>query len=400
MKLTNIEVQNAPIPSTGAKQYPDGDGLFLEVRANGSKYWRMKYTSPTKKKQDIFHIGSFQKMTLKAARIAHQQACSLIENGIDPKEHKQAEKNATKEHLKNTFETIARQWHTDRAKQADKWTPDHAKRVLRSLEIHIFPYFGTRPIAEIMPLEILETLKRIENAGKLDTTHKVYDVVNQVFSFATRLRLCVFNPAAELRTELAQVKQQAYPHITEPKEIGAMLRKIDGYTGMVQVRTMLQIAPYVFTRPTELCTMQWREIDFQAALWRKESSEMKNGIAHIIPLSRQVLALIKSMKPFTGRFEYVFHNPATDKAITSEAPSKAMHRLGYKAIHTPHGFRHMASTRLNEMDYRGDWIEYQLAHKDPNKTRDRYNEAEYLEQRRQMLQEWADYLDQLKKDET
>ena len=400
MKLTDNKCKNAGVPLSGTKRLSDGSGLYLEIRTNGSKYWRAKYTSPTTKKQVISHLGTYPELSLKAARLANQKIKLQVADGIDPNEQKHATKAKHNTNNPNTFETLARKWHTDRANQPDKWSPDHAKRVLRSLEIHIFPYFGTRPIAEIMPLEILETLKRIENAGKLDTTHKVYDVINQVFSFATRLRLCVFNPAAELRTELAQVKQQAYPHITEPKEIGAMLRKIDGYTGMVQVRTMLQIAPYVFTRPTELCTMQWREIDFQAALWRKESSEMKNGIAHIIPLSRQVLALIESMKPFTGHFEYVFHNPATGKAITSEAPSKAMHRLGYKAIHTPHGFRHMASTRLNEMDYRGDWIEYQLAHKDPNKTRNRYNEAEYLEQRRQMLQEWADYLDQLKKDKT
>lgn len=396
MKLTDNEVKNTLVPSKGTKQLNDGGGLYLEIRASGKKYWKRKYTSPTTKKQTILHIGTYPDMGLKAARLANQKAQLLISDGIDPNEQKQAEKQGFNEKIQNTFEHIARTWHSDRAKQGDKWTPAHAHRVLRSLEIHIFPDLGKRPIADIMPLDVLTLLKRIEHAGKRDTAHKVYDVVNQVFSYAVRLRLCVFNPVAELRTELAQIKQKAFPHITDPKEIGELLRQIDGYNGMPTVRVALQIAPYVFVRPNELCSMKWGELDFQAALWHKDETEMKNGIAHIIPLSRQVIALIESMRPFTGHYEYVFHNRNTGKPITTESLSKAMQRMGYKDIATPHGFRHTASTRLNEMDYKGEWVEYQLAHKEKNSSRASYNYAQYIEQRAKMLQEWADYLDHLK----
>lgn len=182
MKLTDNECKNAGVPLSGTKRLSDGNGLYLEIRTNGSKYWRAKYTSPTTKKQVISHLGTYPELSLKAARLANQKIKLQVADGIDPNEQKHATKAKHNTNNQNTFETLARKWHTDRANQPDKWSPDHAKRVLRSLEIHIFPYFGTRPIAEIMPLEILETLKRIENAGKLDTTHKVYDVINQVFS--------------------------------------------------------------------------------------------------------------------------------------------------------------------------------------------------------------------------
>ena len=396
MKLTDQQCKNANVPSSGITLLSDGGGLYLEIRANGSKYWRMKYTSPITKKQVTFHLGTYPELNLKTARMECSKARLLITSGIDPKEEKQANKTQQHENRINTFETIARKWHTDRAKHPDKWAPDHASRVIRSLELHVFPYLGKRPIAEIMPLEVLDVLKQIEQAGKYDTAHKVYDVVNQVFSYAVVLRLCVFNPASELRRELVQVKQKPFPHITDPKEIGELLRRIDGYSGTIQVRTLLQISPYVFTRPSELRLIKWAEIDFQAALWRKEETEMKNGIPHLVPLSRQVIALLEQMKPFTGHYEYVFYNKSTGKPLSDNAANKAMHRLGYQGIATPHGFRHTASTNLNEMDYNRDWIEYQLAHKEKNSSRDSYNFAKYLDSRAKMLQEWADYLDGLK----
>ena len=396
MKLTDNECKSAGVPTSGTRRLSDGGGLYLEIRANGSKYWRTKYTSPTTKKQVISHLGTYPELSLKAARLANQKIKLQVADGIDPNEQKHIAKAKHNTNSQNTFEALARKWHTDRRNQPNKWSPDHAHRVLRSLELHIFPKLGARPIAEILPLEILAALKAIEYAGKIDTTHKVYDVVSQVFSYAVRLRLCLFNPAAELRTELAQLKQTAFPHVTDPQDIAELLRKIDSYGGTPQVRTLLKISPYVFTRPVELRTMKWCEIDFQAALWRKNGADMKNGLDHIIPLSRQVIALLESMKPFTGHYDYVFYNKSTQKPLSEAAASKAMYRLGYKGIATPHGFRHMASTRLNEMDYNGDWVERQLAHKGKDSTRETYNQAQYLKQRATMLQEWADYLDQLK----
>lgn len=403
MKLTDNECKNAIVPS-GKKstQLRDEKGLYLEIRANGAKYWRMKYTSPITKKQVIHHLGAYPAMNLKTARIEANKAWLLINDGIDPKDQKQAEKAEHASKIKNTFEVIAKEWHSNRASQPDKWTPHHANRILRSLEIHVFPYFAKRSIADIMPNDVLTILKRIEKAGKHDTAHRVYDVVNQVFSYAVRLRLCLYNPASELRRELASVKQNHYPHLTNPKDIAELLRVIDGYNGSIQVRTIMKISPYVFTRPSELRMMKWEEIDFQNALWRKSGTgdqvgeRMKNGLDHFIPLCRQVMELIESMKPFTAHQEYVFYNPSTKKPVTIAAGERALHRLGYKGIMTPHGFRHMASTLLNEKGYNKDWIERQLAHKDENTMRDTYNGAQYLEDRAQMMQEWADYLDELK----
>ncbi|MDK4684800.1 tyrosine-type recombinase/integrase [Kingella negevensis] len=396
MKLTDKQCANAGVPEKGTKQLSDGGGMYLEIRANGCKYWKMKYTSPITKRQTILHLGTYPEMNLKAARTAHMKARFEIENGNDPKDQKQAAKKKAASNRENTFEHIARTWHTDRSKQADKWSEDHAARVLRSLELHIFPYIGSLPIAEIMPMQVLEQLKRIEYAGKNDTAHKVYDVVNQVFSYAVRLRICLFNPTAELRTELAAVKQKSFPHITDPIQIGELLRKIDGYLGLPQTRTLLKISPYLFTRPVEIRTMKWSEIDFQAALWEKSGEDMKNGLDFIVPLPKQAIELLESLKPFTGHYEYVFYNIAKNQPLSEAAASKAMQRLGYSGIMTPHGFRHMASTRLNEMNFNKDWIEAQLAHKDPNTTRATYNKAQYLDHRRQMLQEWADYLDTLR----
>ncbi len=397
MKLTDNQCKNAVVPS-GKKstQLRDGNGLYLEIRDNGAKYWRMKYTSPITKKQVILHLGSYTELSLKSARLDAAKARLLIANGIDPKEKKQATKAEETANRQNTFEYVARAWHQHRANLPDKWKPDHAKRVIRSLELHIFPHLANRPITDIAPLEILELLKDIERAGKYDTAQKVYDVVRQVFSYAVRLRLCPFNPAAELGCELAQVPQTSFPHIIEPKQIAQLLRDIDGYGGTPVVRTLLKISPYVFTRPSELRLMKWKEVDFQAALWQKDGVLMKNGLPHFIPLCRQVLALLEEMKAFTGHYEYVFWNKSKQQPISEAAAERALHRLGYKDIMTPHGFRHMASTRLNEMNYNSDWIEYQLAHKDPNTSRASYNSAKYIEQRAQMLQEWADYLDELK----
>lgn len=396
MKLTDNECKNACIPNSGTRQLADGNGLYLEIRATGSKYWKMKYTSPISQKQVILHLGTYPAMKLKEARLAHQAAQYEINNGNDPKALKQSKKAKANANKINTFETIARMWHTDRSKQPDKWTPDHAARVIRSLELHIFPHIGHLPIAEIPPLLVLEQLKRIEHAGKNDTAHKVYDVVNQVFSYAVRLRLCLFNPAAELRCELAQVKQGNFPHITDPTQIGKLLRDIDGYTGSPITRALLQISPYLFSRPSELRLMKWHELDFQAALWEKSGADMKNGLDFVIPLSRQVIALLESLKPFTAHHKYVFYNPVTHQPLSENTANKALQRMGYKSIMTPHGFRHMASTLLNERNYNSDWIEAQLAHKDSNTTRATYNKAQYLDQRRQMMQEWADYLDSLK----
>ena len=400
--LTDSQCKNLALPAKGINQLSDGHGLSLQADSKGGKYWRLRYYHPHTKKREEIRLGIYPDVSLKAARVKREELRALLEKGIDPKQHQQEQEIKQRNQALNSFEAVARKWHADQQAKPDKWMPEHAHRLLRSLELHIFPDIGQRPIAEIMPLEVLSLLQRLEAAGKYDTAHKVYDVVNQVFSYAVRLRICVFNPAAELRRELAQVKQQSFHHLSDPAEIGQLLRDIDGYTGTPQVRILLKLSPYVFTRPAELLMMKWAELDLDNGIWEKsgegerKGERMKNGLDFLIPLSRQAAALIEQMKPITGHYDYVFWNKGTGQPFSEAAASKALHRLGYKDKQTMHGFRHIASTALNEQGFNGDWVERQLAHKDPNQTRKTYNKAEYLEQRTAMMQAYADYLDSLK----
>ena len=391
LPLTDSQCKKLEPPN----QLSDGGGLSLQARGNG-KYWRFRYYRPSDNKRDEIRLGIYPAMSLKEAREEREELRGLVARGIDPKLYRQNEAQRQAEQMNNTFEAVARKWHADQAAKPDKWKPDHAGRVIRSLELHIFPDLARRQIGEIMPLEVLGLLQRLEAAGKHDTAHKVYDVVNQVFRYAVMLRLCIFNPAAELRGELAQVEQKHYRTITDPEKIGGLLRALGGYTGSPQTRALLQLSPYVFARPSELRLLRWCEIDWEARLYRKDGEEMKNGIGHIVPLSRQAIAILEGLKPVTGHHEFVFANIGSKKPLSEGAARKALARLGFLDQITPHGFRHMASTRLNEMGFNSDWIERQLAHKDPNATRTAYNHAEYLEQRAEMVQAWADYLDGLK----
>lgn len=391
LPLTDSQCKKLQPPN----QLSDGGGLYLQARDNG-KYWRFRYYRPSDNKRDEMRLGVYPAVSLKEAREKREELRGLIAKGIDPKLHQQDEAQRQAEQMNNTFEAVARKWHADQAAKPDKWKPDHAGRVIRSLELHIFPDLARRQIGEIMPLEVLGLLQRLEAAGKHDTAHKVYDVVNQVFRYAVMLRLCIFNPAAELRGELAQMEQKHYRTITNPEKIGGLLRALDGYTGNPQTRTLLQLSPYVFARPSESRLLRWCEINWEARQYRKDGEEMKNGIGHIVPLSRQAIAILEGLKPVTGYHEFVFANIGSKKPLSEGAARKALARLGFLDQITPYGFRHMASTRLNEMGFNSDWIERQLAHKDPNTTRTAYNHAEYLEQRAEMVQAWADYLDELK----
>lgn len=392
--LTDKQINAIKPPEKGSMKKADSGGLYIEIYANGSKQWRLKYRRPHDKKEDRLTFGRYPDISLKTARILQAEAKSLIQDGIDPKQHhKQQIAQVDNSH---TFEVIARQWHSNRKDDNNRWTTGHATRILRSLEIHVFPYLGGKDLGAIMPLDVLTVAKNIEAGGKGDTAHRVLDVMRQVFAYGVKMRLCVFNPASDLSSELKTHVSKNYPSITDEKELGKLLANIDQWNGTPTVRALLKISPYVFTRPSEVRLMRWCELDLEAGLWTKEADQMKNGIAHVVPLSNQVIAILEDLKPFSGRFEYVFWNHATKQALSEGATRKALERMGYKGQFTPHGWRHTASTRLHEQGFNTMWIEAQLAHKDNNEIRGTYNHAQYLNDRRTMMQTWADYLDGLK----
>ena len=393
MKLTDNQCKHTPPPDKGVKQLSDGGGLYLQIDAKGRRYWRIKYTY--NQKQHTQHLGIYPAMPLKAARMERDKIKLLLSQGINPKTHQEQQQRAEQKRITNTFEHVARKWHTTKAEKGD-WKPAHATRVLRQIELYLIPPLGSQSIADIEPLDILHAIQNVEHTGKIATANKVYDIAHAIFSFAARMKLCPYNAAAELKPELQQAKATPYRHVTDTSELTALLQAIDGYTGSPQVKVLLQLAPLVFARPSELRLLKWADIDFQAACYHKAAHEMKNGIAHIVPLSRQALALLSSLKPVTGHYEYVFHNKAAGNPLSEAAARKALSRIGWLDKVTLHGFRHTASTLLHEQQYSSDWIERQLAHKDPNTTRASYNFAKHLEQRRQMMQEWADFLDSLK----
>jgi len=278
----------------------------------------------------------------------------------------------------------------------------HGERILRRLEVDIFPWIGKRPISEIMAPEILAALRRIENRGAIETAHRAHQNVSQVFRYAIATGRAERDPSADLRGALEPVKKRHLASITDPKAIGDLLRAINDYKGFFVTKCALRLAPLVFVRPGELRKAEWKEINFENAEWRIPAEKMKMRSVHIVPLSMQAIAILKEVESLTGHGKYVFtgvrtiHRPMSENTVTG-----ALRRLGYTSDEmTGHGFRSMASTLLNEQGWNRDAIERQLAHSERNDIRAAYNYAEYLPERRKMMQYWADYLDGLMQSKT
>lgn len=393
MKLTAISVKQAK-PTKKTRKIFDGQGLFLEIKPNGSKLWRHKFYFEGKEK--LLSLGTYPEITLAEARDAHREARILIAKGINPSEARQAQKEAKSD--ANSFEAIAREWHT---KNIGKWTEKHGDQILRRLELNVFPWLGKVGIQKITPPELLKVMRRMEDRGAHETAHRVLSSCGQVFRYAIATGRAEQDISQHLRGALTPTRAKHLASITEPAKIGELLRAIDAYEGTFVVKSALQLAPLVFVRPKELRMAEWAEIDIKKAEWHIPAEKMKARQKHIVPLSRQAIAVIEELRPLTGHgaaAKYLFPSPRTlARPMSDNAVLGALRRMGYsKDEMTGHGFRSMASTRLNEMGYNRDHIERQLAHSEGNSVRAAYNYADYLEQRKIMMQEWADYLDELK----
>ncbi|WP_341918601.1 tyrosine-type recombinase/integrase [Hydrocarboniphaga effusa] len=391
MSLTEIAVRNVK-PAEKAQRLFDGGGMYLEVAPAGGKWWRLKYRIGGKEKR--ISLGVYPDISLKAARERREQARKLIAQGVDPSTNRQAGKAAQADRSANSFELIAREWF---AKHKPNWVGSHSDKILARLERDLFPWLGKRPIAEINAPELLAVLRRIESRGALDTAHRAKQDCGAIFRYAVATGRAMRDPSGDLKGALPPAKGGHFATITDPKAIGELLRALKGYTGSFVTSCALQLAPLVFVRPGELRHAEWSEIDLAAAEWRIPASKMKMGAPHIVPLSKQAVAILQELKPQTERGPYLFPSERTRARPMSEnTVNAALRRLGYSTDQmTGHGFRAMASTLLNEQGWNKDAIERQLAHAERNRVRASYNYAEHLPERRKMMQAWADHLDSL-----
>jgi integrase len=389
--LSNTTIK-AIKPTNNQQKLFDGGGLFLLVTPTGGKLWRLKYRFGGIEK--LLSFGAYPQISLAEARQKRDQSLAMIANGVNPGDTKKAQKVAGTVET-DTFEVIAREWY---AKFSPSWAASHGGKILRRFELYVFPWLGNRPIKSITAPELLTVLRRIEAKGTLETAHRTQQNCSQVFRYAVATGRAERDPSGDLRGALPPASGKHMATITDPKEIAGLLRAIDDYRGSIVTRCALQLAPMVFVRPGELRHAEWVEIDFDTAEWRIPAEKMKAGTLHIVPLSRQALAVLQEIHPLTGHGRYVFPSPRTEsRPMSDNAVLAALRRMGYaKDEMSGHGFRSMASTLLNEHGWNRDAIERQLAHAERNGVRAAYNYAEFLSERRKMMQAWADYLDRLK----
>ena len=393
--LTPSAVANAK-PKAEPYRMPDGRGLFLLVQPSGAKWWRWKYRRPDGR-ENILSLGTYPDVSLRVARERRDEARKLVVDGIDPGAQRQevkAAKVAVVEAASDTFEAMALAWL---ARQ------DCADITLRKsrwiMETFLFPEIGALPLAEVTPRVLLAALRKIEETGKLETAKRAKIKAGQVFRWAILEGKAETDPTASLRGALKPPKNKHHAAITDPARMGELLRAIDGFTGQPVTLAALKLAPLVFVRPGELRHAEWTEFDLDGAVWRIPAERMKMKAAHIVPLSSQAVAVLRELQPLTGAGHYVFPGLRTvNRPMSENTVNAALRRLGYGTDEmTGHGFRSMAASRLNEMGWNADAIERQLAHAESNKVREAYTHAaQYLDERKRMMQGWADYLDGLR----
>jgi len=371
-----------------------GRGLYILCDGGGAKSWIYRYKRLDGKETSL-SMGKYPEVSIKLAEKRAAEANELIEQGIDPSSARKASLASRKGLLANSFEVVAREMIDTHFKYL---SPSYKERSTRRLEIYIFPWIGSNPISEITPRDLLETLKRIENAHKSPTVKKTREVVNLVFKHALVTGRIMHNPCEATKGIIKISRPKHMAALTEPQEVGELMRAIDGFKGTYQVACALKIAPMVFVRPFELRTARWRDINLKNAEWSYVVSKTKTD--HLVPLSKQAVKILKDLQRFSGDGEFVFPNGRDPKKPMSEAAiNAALQRMGYNTQTeiTGHGFRAMARTILHErLEFDRDIIEHQLAHSVQDSLGTAYNRTKFIKQRKEMMQVWADYLDEIK----
>jgi integrase len=366
--------------------------MYLEIAPSGGKWFRLKYRFGGKEKR--ISLGVYPEVSLKDARDAQDAMRKLIGSGVDPSQDRQHKKLIRANETANTFEAVAREWY---AKYSLMWTPEHGQRTMSRFERDVFPWIGARTISGICAPELLAVLRRVESRGVQETAKRALINCGQVFRYAVATGRAARDISVDLRGALSPVKTEHFAATTQPKKLAAILRAMDGYQGTIIVRCAMRLMPLVFVRPGELRKAEWNDINLDSGEWRFIVS--KTDTPHIVPLSRQAVEILRELLPVTGEGRFVFPSARSgERPMSDNAILAAMREMRIeKHEMTGHGFRAVARTLLDEeLHFRPDFIEHQLAHavKDPNGTA--YNRTAFLQERHQMMQAWADYLDRLK----
>lgn len=400
-KLTDAVIRNIK-PQGKAIRLFDGRGMYLEVSPTGGKLWRLKYRIHGKEKR--LGLGIYPDTTLKVARTKRDEARKLLANGVDPSEHRKAEKASLRAATADSFEVVAREWWSIVHKAAV--CEAHSVRTLARLEAHVFPHLGADRVSSITPPMLLDVIRRIERRGTIETAHRTLSACGMIFRYGIATGRCESDPSRDLRGVLKPVIVEHMSAIVEPKRAGELLRAIDAYRGHPTTKAALQLAPMVLVRPGELRKAEWSEFDLDAAEWRIPAARMKgtlqqkkSGTPHFVPLARQAVDILREQHRLTGYGHFVFPSLRTnERPMSDNAVLAALRRMGFPTDEmTGHGFRAMARTMLEEqLQFPAHVIEAQLAHAVKDALGRAYNRTEHLAHRRKMMQAWADYLDGLR----
>ncbi|MBL8407517.1 MAG: integrase arm-type DNA-binding domain-containing protein [Candidatus Accumulibacter sp.] len=392
MPLTDTTIRNAKPTDKPVRMFDSG-GLYVEISPAGGKLWRLKYRIAGKEK--LLALGIYPDVSLKDARMRRDEARKLLANGIDPSENRKAQKAAKVARSGNSFEVISREWLEQHKETV---VPAQHLKSLAMMENDVFPWLGAKAINEITAPDVLTVLRRIDDRGARYTAHRTRSLISQAFRYAIATGRADRDPCPDLRGAIPAAKESHFAAITTPKEVAELLRAFDGFRGTFVVKSALLLAPLLFVRPGELRKAEWSAFDLEKAEWRYLVTKTKTD--HLVPLAPQAVAILRELYPLTGNGRYVFpgardpHTPMSDAAVNA-----ALRRMGYdtRTEITGHGFRAMARTILHEeLHIKPEVIEHQLAHAVPDALGGAYNRTKFLKERKEMMQTWANYLDELK----
>jgi integrase len=390
MALTELKCKNTK-PAGKPYKLSDSGGMYLEIMPNGSKYWRLKYRINGKEKR--LALGVYPEVSLSDAREGRDKARKILKDGIDPSHAKQEQKRFQRLNAANTFEIIAREWH-EHIKA--RWTEGYAKELLNRLEKDVFPALGNRPIASITAPQILDTVRKIESRGAHEIARRTLQCLGQIFRYAVVTSRAESDPTRDLKGALKPFKKGHYAAL-EVKDLPEFLQKLERNEARLFPQTLraINLLMLTFVRTGEMINATWDEFDLKNAMWTIPAARMKMRRDHIVPLSKQAVAILKEQQEFTGKWQWVFPNVVRpQKPMSNNTILKALERMGYKGTMTGHGFRALAMTAIKEqLGYRHEVVDRQLAHAQKNKVDAAYDRATFLKERRKMMQEWANYLE-------